>query len=133
MSFETSTFTFNMNQTAMQKKAAKTPSSPSQSSPCSVPVFNDATNRQPYLTPRWRERSSSVGSVEPPMLSGEERSLTFFELPVLSTPASRQSLLTGPLPFLPFGMDDMEDESMPSLGPAVRLAPRYGHPGDFPF
>lgn len=74
-----------------------------------------------------------MDSLEPmPMLSNEENSSQprYFDIPVLLTPASRQSIPAAPLPYLPFGM---EDESMPSLAPAVRLAPRYDHPCDFPY
>lgn len=93
----------------------------------------DLSNRQ-YLTPRWRERAASPGSMDVPLPSLDNensplqpRYLDFNES-LYVTPVSRQgpSRTSSPLPYLPF---DVDDSVTSSLGP-VRLAPRYDRRGD---
>ena len=92
--------------------------------------FCDVSNRQ-YLTPRWRERSSSSGSVEIPLPSldyenspVQPRHLDFVDGLFVTPPNRRRPVNRSgpsPLPYLPFEVDD----NATSSPPAVYLAPRY--------
>ena len=97
----------------------------------------DLSNRQ-YLTPRWRERAASPGSMDVPLPSLDNensplqpRYLDFTESLFL-TPANRRgpvsrNTTSSPLPYLPF---DVEEDSANSSSVPVRLAPRYDRRGD---
>ena len=98
--------------------------------------LHDVSNRQLFLTPRWRERTSSSGSVEIPLPSLDSensplqpRYLDFSESLFL-TPANLRGSVNrngpSPLPYLPTNVDDSAAVSSITL----RLAPRYDRRGD---
>lgn len=95
--------------------------------------LGDVSNRQ-YLTPRWRERSSSSGSVDIPLPSLDyedtpiqPRHIDFVDY-VFVTPPGRQGQSNrtgnGPLPYLPIEVGDNDSNTISPV-PTVRLAPRY--------
>lgn len=102
--------------------------------------LHDLSNRQ-YLTPRWRERTSSAGSsveIAFPALDDENsplqpRYLDFAET-LFVTPSNRRGPpvrrngTASPLPYLPTDVTD-NDNAIASSVP-VRLAPRYDRRGD---